>query len=108
MADASNDSPEPSPPPRVWPVTVTLKYPFDFGSEHIAALEFKRGKLGDLKGMGLKIEGTPPLDQLLLIASRMCGKPLKVMEMLDSEDAAPVLELALDFFGRCLMGGSQP
>lgn len=88
---------------RKWPVVVKLKHAVDFGSENIAALEFRRGKLGDLKGM--KIDGVPPVDQLLMLASRMCSQPVKVLEMLGDEDGAEVLELALGFFARCLVGG---
>lgn len=88
---------------RVWPVEVDLHHPVTFGSETVTSLTFRRGKLGDLKGV--KLDGVPPVDQLLLIASRMCGRPLKVLESLEDEDGAEVLELALGFFGRCLGGG---
>lgn len=91
--------------PRTWPVLVKLQQPIDFGSERIDALEFRRGRMGDLKGM--KVDGIPPADQLLLLASRMCGKPVKALEMLDDEDGAEVLALALGFFGTCLMGGRR-
>ncbi len=90
---------------RQWPVLVTLNQPVDFGSERITSLEFRRGKLGDLKG--LKMDGVPPVDQLLLLASRMCNKPIKVLEMLEDEDGSEVLELALGFFARCLGGGKR-
>lgn len=90
---------------RTWPVVVTLKHPVDFGSERVSQLEFRRGRMGDLKGM--KVDTVPPADQLLMIASRLCGKPVKVLEMLDAEDGAEVLELALDFFAKCLEGGNR-
>lgn len=88
---------------RTWPVTVTLNHPIDFGGESIAALKFRRGKMGDLKGM--KVDGVPSIDQLLMIASRMSAQPVAALEMLEDEDGAQVLEVALSFFARCLGGG---
>lgn len=88
---------------RQWPVVVTLAHPIEIGSQRIASLEFRRGRLGDLKGM--KLENPPQLDHLMLMASRMCGQPLKVIESLDESDAAEVIEVALGFFARCLGGG---
>ncbi len=90
---------------RKWPVLVTLKHPVDFGATNVTSLEFRRGRMGDLKGM--KVDGVPPIDQLLLLASRMCGQPIKVLEMLEDEDGAEVVELALGFFARCLGGGKK-
>lgn len=87
---------------RQWPAVVPLKRPFDFGSEHIASLEFRRGKMGDLKGMS--VDGVPSVDQLLLIASRMCGKPVAALSMLEDEDGAEVMDIALSFFARSLPG----
>lgn len=89
--------------PETWPRVVALKRPVDFGSERITSLEFRRGRFGDIKGM--KVDDVPPAEQLMLLASRMCGKPLKVIEMLEADDVAEVLEIALGFFGRCLVGG---
>jgi len=90
---------------RQWPVSVTLKFPIDFGSERITSLEFRRGRMGDIKGV--KIDGIPSADQLMLIASRMCGKPVAALELLQDEDGAEVLELALGFFARCLGAGKK-
>ena len=42
-----------------------------------------------------------------MIASRLCGKPLKVIEMLDSDDGSEVLEIAVSFFARCLGGWQE-
>jgi len=105
MSNGGESAP-PAVPVRQWPVLVTLKHPIDFGSDHITALEFRRGRLGDLKGM--RVDMVPTIDHLLMLASRLCGKPVKVLEMLSDEDAPLVVELALDFFGRCLEGGSAP
>ena len=102
-AQHTEDAAERMPAERQWPVLVTLRHPVDMGSERITSLEFRRGKLGDLKGM--KVDGIPPVDHLMLLASRMCNKPIPVLEKLDGEDGAEVLEIALDFFGKCLGGG---
>lgn len=88
---------------RQWPVVVKLRKPIEFGRETIESLEFRRGKLGDLRGVA--IDKVPPIDHLLLIASRLSGKPIKVIESLEDEDAEEVLAIALDFFNRCLGGG---
>lgn len=83
-----------------WPVTVTLKHPIDHGSERITQLVFRRGRMGDLKGV--KLDGIPSVDQLLMIASRMCGQTTPVLDKLADEDGAEVLDVALFFFARCL------
>lgn len=90
---------------RQWPVVVRLKHPVEFGSETIAELTFRRGKLGDLKGM--RVDDIPPAEHVMLLASRMCGRPVKVIELLDADDAEEVLELALTFLARCLGAGAK-
>ncbi|HEX4455705.1 MAG TPA: phage tail assembly protein [Kofleriaceae bacterium] len=85
---------------------ITLKRPIDFAGERITSLELRRGRLGDLKGIGMG--DIPPIDQLLLIVSRMCGKPVAALELIDVEDSGSVLEAALSFFARCLGGGKTP
>ncbi|HET9063676.1 MAG TPA: phage tail assembly protein [Candidatus Binatia bacterium] len=90
---------------RQWPVIVTLKHPVDYGSERISTLEFRRGCLADLKGM--TVGSSPTIDQLLLVASRMCGQPLKVIEKLGDEDGAQVMEIAIGFLGRSLGAGKR-
>jgi hypothetical protein len=90
--------------PATWPRVINLKHPVQFGSEHITSLTFRRGRAGDIKG--LKLGTTIPADQLITIASRLCGKPVPVIESLDVDDSAEVMALALDFYGKCLGGGS--
>lgn len=90
---------------RTFPAIIMLEHPFEFAGKQIASLEFRRGRAGDIKG--LKLSDELPSDQLMLIASRMCGQPLKVIEMLDVDDAAEVLGIALVFYGRCLGGGKK-
>jgi hypothetical protein len=105
-APGAPGAPAPGAPARQWPVIVKLRTPVEFGSDLVTSLEFRRGKLGDLRGVG--IDRVPPLDQLLLVASRLCGQPIKVIESLEDDDGAEVIELALDFFARCLGGGKRP
>lgn len=88
---------------RTWPVVVKLDHPIEFAGETIDSLTFRRGRLADLKG--IKIDGVPSLDQLMMIASRMCGQPPKVIEMLDADDSGEVIALMLGFFAQCLGAG---
>lgn len=90
---------------RTWPVVIELKFPFDFGKERIDKIEMRRGKLGDIKG--IKIGGEIPMEQLMLIGSRLSGKSLAIIERLDAEDAGEVTAIALDFYGRCLGTGKK-
>lgn len=91
--------------PPAWPRVVRLAHPVDYGSERITQLEFRRGRMGDLKGM--KLSDTVPSEQLMLIASRMCGQPIKVIESLDVDDAGEVMGIALVFFEKCLTAGPK-
>ena len=94
------------PAPREWPFTVKLKHPVEFAGELISSLTFQRGKLAALKGVPIDV--TPPLDKILLMAARLCGQPQAMLEQLDPEDSADVIEVALDFFSRCLGAGKTP
>ncbi len=88
---------------RTWPATITLAVPIQFGKELIESLVFQKGTFGILKGM--PSDRTPNMDELMLIASRLCGKPLRVIELLDPDDADEVMAIALGFFGRCRGAG---
>lgn len=92
---------------RQWPVTITLKTPIQFGKETIDSLVFQKGSFGVLKGIGngIGIDRAPNVDELMTIASRLCGRPSKVIEMLDPDDADEVIAIALGFFGRCRGAG---
>lgn len=90
---------------RQWPVTLKLNHPVVFGSETIDTLTFRRGRLGDLKGVS--VAGIPPTEQLIVVASRMCGQPQKVIESLDVDDVGPVLDVIVSFFARCLETGKR-
>ena len=87
-----------------WPITVKLRYPVEFGKDNtITQLEFRRGRFGDLKG--IKADSMPSDEQMMLIASRMCAQPIKVLEMLDMEDVSEVREIVLGFFVKSLGAG---
>lgn len=104
MSGAAASPPETAD--RQWPVVITLKYPVDFGSERITQLEFRRGRMGDAKGLKLREE--IPTNDLLLIASRMCGRPVAALELLDIEDGGEVTAIAMDFYVRYLGAGKTP
>lgn len=91
---------------RQWPVTIELREPIDFGEknpQHITMLTFRRGRMGDLKGMAT--EDISSIDKLLVIASRMCGQPVAALQMLCDDDGGKVIDIAMGFFGRSLLGG---
>ena len=102
-ANETADAPEPA-----WPRIVKLRHPVDIGlkSGPIAELEFGRGKLGFLRGM--KTNAVPGIDELILLSSKMCGQPLKVIESLDPEDCEEVLAISMLFFARCLGASKTP
>ncbi len=87
---------------------VRLRHPIKLGESTpaIEELKFRRGRLGDLRGVPLGREGIPS-DALLLVAGRLCGQTSAVMERLDEEDAPEVLDIALGFLGRCLPTGKM-
>lgn len=90
---------------RKWPFTLKLSYPVEFGKDTIEELVFQRGKMGHTTGISL--DRTPTFSECMLLASRLCGKPLKVIESLDPEDSAEVVSIALGFFARCLGAGKK-
>ena len=89
---------------REFPFEVKLAHPIAFGSKQIESLTFRRGRAGDLEGV--PIDGVPPMDKILLIASRMCNTPVPALRLLDGDDTSEVVAIALGFFGRCLAGGA--
>ncbi len=91
-------------PERTWPVRIQLKHPVEYANERISVIEMQRGKLSFMKG--LKLQSEPSIDTIMQIASRLSGQPRDVIEALDPDDAGAVMEIALDFFGRCLSTGS--
>jgi hypothetical protein len=92
---------------RSWPVTITLGTPIQFGKESIAELVFQKGNFGVLKGLNIPVDRTPHIDELMEIASRLCGRSMKVIEKLDPDDADEVVAIALGFFARCRGAGKR-
>lgn len=86
-----------------WPVRIPLRTPVDLGSQRITEIEMRRGRLGDIKGMKLSSEVS--IDQLLMLASRLSGQPIRVIETLDQDDAGKVMDIAMDFYASCLGAG---
>jgi hypothetical protein len=91
--------------PVVWPRVFKLQHPVKFTeSRTITELTMRRGTIGDIKG--LKVDRPLPMDTLIAIVSRLCGEPSKVIEMIDADDAGPIMEAASDFLGKCLAAGA--
>ena len=90
-------------PAAAWPRVVTLKHPFDFGSERVTELTFRRGTMGDMAGIRLRDD--IPADDLMKIAARMCGKTTNVLAKLDIDDVGEVTDIALDFYSAYLKPG---
>lgn len=92
---------------REWPVVVKLKIPIEFGSEHIEELTFRRGQLKDADGVRVSM-GDVPIDTLVTIASRMCGRPVQQLKKLDIDDVGEVTAIALGFYAKLLRAGKKP
>lgn len=85
-----------------WPRRVVLRAPVAFGKdETLDELVFQKGNFGILKGLGLAPDAQPNLDALMVIASRLCGKPIGIIERLDPDDVEEVVDIARGFFLRC-------
>lgn len=99
VADASSTSL--SYDERSWPHVIKLDEPIDLGKgKVITEIEMRRGKLADIKG--IKLGGELPTEQLMLVASRLSGQSIAVIERLDAVDAGEVMSISLDFYSRCL------
>jgi hypothetical protein len=90
---------------QTWPRSVALGTPVQFGKTLITSLVFQRGTLGVLRGMSLDVDRLPDVDRLLMIASKLCGQPPGMLDMLAPDDVQEVLAIALAFFARCRGGG---
>lgn len=84
-----------------WPMTIALRTPIEFGDKTITQLVFQKGAFGILKGLDIRTGHELTIDQIQMIASRLCAQSLKVIELLDPDDADEVMAIALGFFGRC-------
>ncbi len=56
---------------------------------------------------GVRVGEAPPMEALILVASRMCGQPVAALERLDQDDAGEVMEIVLSFFARSLTTGKK-
>lgn len=92
--------------PKQWPIVVTLQYPIELGTRTINTLSFQTGRLGFLKGIQID-PLPPPTEQLMLLASRLCGEVVEVIEKLNPDDADEVLAIAMGFIGRCRGAGRK-
>jgi len=92
---------------RTWPATVRLGTPIEFGKETITELVFQKGNLGIIRGLNITFDTMPKYEELMAIAARLCGKSLKVIELLDPDDADEVITMAVGFFARCRGAGKK-
>jgi hypothetical protein len=76
-----------------------LQHPIEKGSETITELAFREGRAADLRGTG--IGNTILMDDMMLIASRMCGQSIQVIHKLEGEDAGEAIGRARAFFLLC-------
>lgn len=81
--------------------TFKLKYPIEFGQEVITELEITRPKAKHIKGIA-NIDST---DGMLVVISRITGKPPKVIDDLDFEDLQGISEIIQNFTGAGLQTG---
>lgn len=85
----------------------TLRKPFDFGKESVAELTFREAISGrDLKG----IPAMPSLwqgEHVTLLASRLTGKPVSLLELLDSQDHFAILGLVSGFLFSSPAAGNE-
>ena len=87
------------------PNVVKLKHPIKIGeAEPITELKFRRGKMGDAKGVTISLAGVD-LGIILEVAGRLCEQPQMVIERIDQDDIGEVVAIVGDFFARCLPGG---
>lgn len=84
---------------------IKLRSPVQFGEQAIPELSFRKGRMGDLKGVEIGEDGLK-MDNLMRVAARMAGVPLEVIEQVGEEDAGEVCAIALGFIRRCLATGS--
>lgn len=100
---AGNENGAADAPPRMFPFTLSLVHPIEHGKKVIESLTFRRGKMGDLRGIDLA--GVTKVDNIITVAARMCGQTVDVMNKLEAEDAGEVLLIASGFMAACLVTG---
>lgn len=90
---------------------IHLRHPIEGGSEKgmIDRLVMRRGRFGDLRGLTL---GAVALRQVatedcMLIASRLSGIPVGIIERVDEDDYGDIMEVVMDFLSKSLRGGAS-
>jgi hypothetical protein len=72
----------------------TLKKPITHGSETISALAIREPVARDIKGLDLSAK---TVDANLVLASRLSGQPMPVIDQLSMVDMQEVLKIVEDF-----------
>lgn len=80
-----------------------LQHPVAWGSETISELKFRRPKGGDL----MHINGTPTMEDLGKLASKVSNTEMAVIKELDIDDYMKVMEIVGDFFTSSLPTGAN-
>lgn len=89
---------------------VVLRKPVTLGETTATVTELNLREevvAGDLRGVKFSSLGDPTPDDLLKIASRMCGQPEAVLNKLGLEDMAEVIEGVAGFIERGLGTGKK-
>lgn len=72
---------------------ITLKHPFDFGSETIESIELRRPKGKDLR----TLPAEPNTGDILNLAAKLGGVTPSVIDEMDAEDVMEVVGAVQDF-----------
>jgi hypothetical protein len=81
-----------------------LKEPFEWASETINELEFKKPTIGDIKFMKLE---AMTLDDILKLASKLSGHSQQVIDRLSIQDGMGVAEILGNYLNPSQKIGSQ-
>jgi hypothetical protein len=74
-------------------VEFKLNYPVEFDGKVYEVLTLRRPKAKHIKKLGKNAD----LEEILLVAGRVAGVPLKVMDELDASDAMRIAEVVGGF-----------
>ena len=80
-------------------VEIKLHYPFEYDQERIEVINLKRPKGKHLKGLPDK----PTVEDILILAAKLSGKPTTVFDEMDAVDVVRVAEEIEGF----LLGGQK-
>lgn len=78
-----------------YPIVYKLKYPFEFGDEHISELRLRRAKGKEFR---LFKGGDADPEIMMELLARLSGQPPALVDAMDMEDVL----LAMDAMGNCL------